>query len=410
MVDTRRLTRLVTSTSDRLKLPDGPLVVALSGGADSATLGLLCIQQERQVSAVHINHGLPSSSIMEHAAAAVAGTLDLPLEVRVVAVPEGPSPEGQARKVRYAAIETAITSEDRLLTGHTRDDNVETVLLNLIRGTGSRGLGGIPYHRPQNIFRPVLDVTRSETREISTLAGLPFADDPMNEDFELTRNVVRSQVIPELSVMNPRLSESIARMAASIASDNNYLDQMATDVGSVHSQESVGVAVGDLFAIANPLADRVLKSMLSETIGTDNVSAENVRKLWSVASGGTKSQQLGSNFVVTRRGPLLVIDASTHRTRKQPKRLTPGRHHEGGLTFDVLNRDEVCKIAPLSRWAALFAPDAELEVTSSGSVIADGELAWVPGDKRMPVAWYEPGTVGYLSVFAREESGWTSNP
>jgi tRNA(Ile)-lysidine synthase TilS/MesJ len=348
--------------------------------------------------------------MMERAAVAVAGALNLPIEVTTVAVPEGPSPEGQARMVRYAAFATATTSEDRLLTGHTRDDNVETVLFNLIRGTGPSGLAGIPYHRPPNIFRPMLEVTRSETREISSLVGLPFADDPMNEDIEVTRNVLRSRLIPELSELNPRLPDSIARMAASIASDNSYLDKVATEVGVIHGEGSVAVAVGDVLSIAKPLADRVLKSMLSRTVGTDSVTAESIRKLWSVAKGETKSQQLGSQFVVTRRGPMLVIETSNDRSRSQAIRLSPGRHRVGGRTFEVLNRDEVCKVVPLSPWVGLFAPGTELEVTSSGSVLADGELAWVPGEKRMPVAWYQPGTVGYLSVFAREESGWTSNP
>ena len=68
-----------------------------------------------------------------------------------------------------------------ILTGHTLDDQAETVLLNMLRGTGPRGLTGIPLWRPPNISRPMLRITRSETRELALLAGLPFFDDPMNE-------------------------------------------------------------------------------------------------------------------------------------------------------------------------------------------------------------------------------------
>jgi len=410
MVDTRRLTVLVASVSDRLNLPDGSLVVGLSGGADSSALGYLCSQMGRDVSAVHINHGLPDSSMMERAATAISQGLDMALDVRAVVVPDGPSPEGQARRVRYAEFESATSSEERLLTGHTRDDNVETVLFNLIRGSGPRGLGGIPYHRPHNVFRPMLDVTRDETREIAALAGLPFVDDPMNESLDLTRNVLRSEVIPQLSELNPRLQDSIARMAAAIASDNAYLDQRAIEVGVIYGDDTAAVAVGDLFAVASPLADRALKSMLGHTVGPENINAEGIRKLWSVASGESQSQQLGSGVVATRQGPLLALWAPSGGDDQGRVLLTPGRHRVGDVIFDVLAQERVCKVAPLSRWSALFARSTELESTSDGSVIADGELAWVPGGKRMPVAWYEPGAVGYLSVFAREESGWTSNP
>src|SRR5690606_10314770 len=87
--------------------------------------------------------------------------------------------------------------------------------------------------------------------------------------------------------------------------------------------------------------------------------------------------------------------------------LNPGQHRYAGLEFDVIAIDGICRVAPLSRWHAIFPRGATLVAGSDRTVAADGEAAWVPGEKRLPVAWYEPGDVGYLSVFAREESGWT---
>ena len=410
MVDTRRLIQLVGSVTARLDLPDGPLVVGLSGGADSAALAYLCTDLERLVRAVHINHGLANSPMMEAAAVAIAENLDIDLDIRDVVVPEGPSPEGQARRVRYSEFAEATTSGGSLITAHTRDDDVETVLFNMIRGTGPKGLGVIPYYRPHNIFRPMLVITRAETREIAALAGLPFVDDPMNDDQTLTRNIMRARVIPMLSELNPRLSDSIARMAAAIASDNSHLDKEAAQVPLVHDEESVAVAVGDLVVVAKPLRDRVLKTMLGYAVGPDNVSAESVTKLWSVANSESQSQQLGYGVSATRRGPLLVIESPKDWIDNQTVLLTPGRHRLGPLTFDVLAHDDVCKVAPLSRWSALFSSSTRLEATPDGLVTANGQPAWTPGEKRLPVAWYEAGSVGYLSVLAREESGWTSNP
>jgi len=410
MVETRRLTRLVAAFSKRLELPDGRLVVGLSGGADSAVLSYLCSRLDRQVGAVHINHGLANSPMMEGAAVAIAQGLGVTIDVRHVVVPEGPSPEGQARLVRYSEFAVATESGEILLTAHTRDDNVETVLFNMIRGTGAKGLGGIPYYRPHNVFRPMLTITRAETRELATLAGLPFVDDPMNDDLSLTRNIIRSRVIPMLSELNPRLSESIARMSTAIASDNSHLDREAAQVTILADDEAVSVAVGDLIAVVEPIGDRVLKTMLTWTVGSDGVTVERVKSLWSVARGEIESLQLGSNATAIRRGPSLVIEPVRGRDDHQTVLLAPGQHRLGRLHFDVLAHDEVCKVVPLSRWSALFSPSTLLEATPDGLVTADGAPAWVPGERRMPVAWYEPGSVGYLSVFAREESGWTSNP
>ena len=410
MAGSRRLTELVEGVSARLDIPDGPLVVALSGGADSATLLYLCADLGRQTWALHVNHGLPSSQLMENAAVAIAERLDVDLETRGVVVPEGPSPEGQARHARYSAFTEATTSGGWLLTAHTRDDDVETVLFNLIRGTGPRGLGGIPYYRPHNVFRPMLTITRSETREIAVLAGLPFVDDPMNDDPTLTRNVMRSRVVPMLAELNPRLSESIARMAATVASDNAYLDHEAAQVPILHRDDFVGVAVGDLLAIAKPLGDRILKTMLTYTVGSGGVTADRVDNLWSVARAEAASFELAPEVKAVRKGSLLVIETQSDWLDNQAVTLSPGRHRSGRVEFDVISHDGPCRVAPLSPWSAIFPADTKLAAGSDGVVTADGEPAWTPGEKRLPVAWYEPGSVGYLSIFAKEVSGWTSSP
>lgn len=410
MAGTRRLTGLAGSITDRLALPDGPLVVALSGGADSAALAYLCASLGRQVRAVHINHGLPNSPMMERAASAIADHLGLELEVRAVTVPEGASPEGQARRVRYSEFAEATTTGERLLTAHTRDDEVETVIFNLIRGTGSRGLAGIPYYRPHNVFRPMLGVTRSGTREIAALAGLPFVDDPMNDDPTLTRNVVRSRIIPMLSELNPRLDESVARMASAIASDNDYLDWKAASIRLLHGEGTAGVAIGDLVAAVEPLRTRAMKNLLAYVVGRGGVSSERVEALWSVARGEIESRELESGVVVSRRGPLLVIESPPDRMGNQIVALDPGHHRQGRVQFDVISGEGICRVAPLSRWAAIFPAATNLEATPDGWVTADGEPAWRPGERRLPVAWYEPGSVGYLSVVANEVTGWTSGP
>lgn len=404
MAGTRRLNQLLETVGERVDLPDGALVIALSGGADSAALARLCVDAGRESRCVHVNHGFPGSPLMQTAAESIAHALSLDLEVRDVVVRDGPSPEGQARRARYEALAGV---DGQVLTAHTFDDNVETVLFNVIRGTGLKGLTGIPYRRSHNVSRPMLKVTRADSRELATLAGLPFVDDPMNNDLALGRNLLRARVIPMLTELNPRLPESIARLAAAATSDSEHLEREAAKIPVLSKEGSYAVVVGDLVASPKPMRDRALKRLLAQAIDSGGVTAERLEALWSVAEGETGRRQIEGGFVAFRSGPLLVIELPTV-SFDQPIALTPGHHRHGLVEFEVVASDGVCKVAPLSRWGALFPASAHLEVGPDGWVTADGEPAWKPGERRLPVAWYEPGSVGYLSVFANEVTGWTS--
>jgi hypothetical protein len=343
---------------------------------------------------------------MEQAATEIAKELDLELEVIVVEVPKGASPEGQARQVRYEAFSGVSGS---LLTAHTQDDNVETVLFNLIRGTGPRGLAGIPYYRANNIYRPVLEIDRSETREIAALAGLPFVDDPMNEDPSLSRNIIRRRVIPLLSELNASLALSVTRMSAAIAKDNSFLDEQAAMTPLLRADGSIAVAIGDLCAVPEPVADRVLKMMLVHTVGGRGVTADRVNAMWRVARGEIDSWQIEAGAVARRRGALLALEAPVDGVGGKPVSLKPGTHPLGMLDFEVVQGAGRCRVLPLSRWSAVFPAGTELMAMPDGTVTADGELAWEPGVRRHPVAWYVPGADGYVSVSAKEGTGWTSN-
>lgn len=298
MVATRRLKELVSATLPKLELPHGPMVVALSGGADSAALALLTREAGRDTSALHVDHQLPGSPRMSEAARAIAAGLGITLDIRKVVVAEGASPEEQAREARYQALSE---SGGPILTGHTRDDSVETMLINLIRGTGSSGMTGIPRFRPPHVHRPLLEITRSETREIATLAGLPFADDPMNRDMSLTRNRVRLEILPLLRELNPQVEAALARTAATLARDAEYLDG---EISKYHGSSPVSVAV--VMTLPRALADRVLHSALERNgIGP---TADRIERMRSVAAGHSDRQELAEDQMVVRRGALLLIE------------------------------------------------------------------------------------------------------
>jgi tRNA(Ile)-lysidine synthase len=415
MVETRRLTQLTSRLGELLDTPAGALVVALSGGADSAALAYLLEAADRRFRAVHVDHGLVGSPRLEKAARAVASRFGTPLDVTTVNVPAGPSPEGQARRVRYQALLSSLDPGEWLLTAHTLDDQAETVLLNLLRGGGAAGLAGIPRRSPP-VARPLLEASRSETRELAALAGLPFFDDPANLDPANRRNVIRLDVLPDLSSrFNPRLAESLARAAALIGGDDELLAAEAGAIAILARGSSLAIPIGALHAVPRPVADRALRRCLARVRPPYSGTAGELTRIRAVASRGRESVTLEGGIVVAVEGPLLVFRRTgDSRHPSAPVDLEVGANTIDGFEVGVDRVDRVCRVAPLGTWSAIFAPGASLRgvVDEKGRLVveADGEVAWVAGERRLAVAWYQPGTSGYLSVFAREESGWTSSP
>jgi tRNA(Ile)-lysidine synthase len=415
MVETRRLKELRGRSTDLLRLPPGDLVVALSGGADSAALAYLVRTLGRGFRAVHVNHGLPASGRLEEAARAVGGVVTADLEVLEIEIPPGASIEGQARKGRYAALLGSLRPGENLLTAHTLDDQAETVLMNLLRGAGPTGLAGIPP-RSGSLARPMLGLSRSETRELAGLAGLPFYDDPSNLDRALRRNAVRLEVIPDLAArFNPRLVEALARSAALVHSDESFLQGEAALVPIVNTGSSSAVPLGSLLAVPRPVADRAIRACLSRLRPPHGGTADEMGEIWAVAGRARKTTTLAGRLEISHEGPLLVFrQADTAPPTSARVDLEVGANKVGPFQVVVERVDRTCRVAPTGLWSAVFPPDAILEarVEESGRLVvaANTETAWLPGERRLPVAWYEPGTDGYLSVFAREESGWTSSP
>ncbi len=414
MVETRRLTQLTSRLGALLETPEGDLVIGLSGGADSAALAYLLSANDRHYRAVHINHGLPGSPSLEKAARAVAEKVSVDLEVVSIEVPAGASAEGQARSARYAALLDQLQPGEWLLTAHTLDDQAETVLMNLLRGTGPTGLAGIPALSGR-LARPLLGGSRSETRELAGLAGLPYHDDPTNLDPANRRNVVRLEVLPALSArFNPRLIEALARSASLVRSEDSHLETEAESVPVLTRDSSVAIAVGGLLAVPRPVADRALRRGLALVRPPHSGSAAELDQIWAVALRERRVASLTGGLEVGIEGPLLVFGVKEgSKVSSESVDLDVDTLSIGRFEVIVERVDRVCRAAPLGSWSAIFDPEARLtaRVDEQGRLVveAGGQLAWVAGERRLGVAWYRPGTSGYLSVFAREGSGWTSS-
>ena len=242
--------------------PRTRFLVAFSGGADSLAL-LHAFARSREsvpgmrLAAVHVDHHVhPDSARWARRCAEICRRLSVGLEV-VDAELKIDDPaladEGTARAARYAAFERVLSSADVLCTAHSRDDHVETVLLNLLRGAGPRGLAGIPGRRRLGagvVARPVLDVARAALRAYAHATGVRPIRDPANEDRRFARVVLRREVIPALEARWPGFRSSVARTSERGRESAGLLDALAAmdleSAGGVAGESLDAAAVGAL--------------------------------------------------------------------------------------------------------------------------------------------------------------------
>lgn len=198
---------------------DGRLVVGYSGGLDSTVLLHALAHQGLRVQAVHVHHGLQNGADawVQHAQGFCA-ELDLPLAVKHVTVAtEGKGVEAAAREARYAAFASQLRADDLLVLAHHQDDQAETVLLNLLRGSGPAGLAAMrtlsEFAGGYRVWRPLLAITRAELLDYAQVHRLRWIEDPHNGDPSFARSALRTQVMPRLRERWPAASRLIARAA-----------------------------------------------------------------------------------------------------------------------------------------------------------------------------------------------------
>ena len=409
MVATRRLRALVGDLRSVLELPDGDLVVALSGGADSAGLAFLVADTGRSARAIHVDHGTPGAPLLAKAATAIAAQLEMNLHIEAISLPDGGFSEGRARAGRYRVFGEQRRGDEWVLTAHTLEDQAETVLMNLIRGTGPLGLAGIPRRSKGWVARPILDASRGDIRELVTLAGLSFFDDPSNIDVEMRRNAIRRELLPDLARFNPSIVDSLARAASLIREHLTIIDDAVESIPAEVTGESAKIPIGHLMTAPRAVAAGAIRRAVGLLQPPYPPTAAEFQRIWEVVTGENRATEIAAGIRVERRGPMLFLGSDPEDSRVDgPVPLTPGTHHVGSLVLEVTAQDGPSRVTPIGVWTAVFSPDASLtaEVHSETGVVvhADGVLAWAPGEKRHPVAFYQSGTSGYLSVSAREDS------
>lgn len=225
--------------------PGDQIVCAVSGGADSIALlwAMYCLKDKLQIelSAAHFNHGLrgEESDRDERFVREFCSQYDIPFFCQKSYVVSGKKGlEAAAREARYGYLKSL---PGKIATAHTANDNAETVLMHLVRGTGLKGLGAIAPVKDR-IIRPMLSVTREEVLGFLKEYHISYVTDSSNETDLFLRNRLRHRVIPLLEAENPRFAEDISAMALSLREDEQELDSLVQPVSDVEQLQKMSGA------------------------------------------------------------------------------------------------------------------------------------------------------------------------
>lgn len=216
------------------------LVLCISGGADSMSLLHFFLENKGLYGVpfvvAHVNHGLREESKDEEKyLKEFCENKNIPIEILHADIsgtkPKGKSTEEYSREVRYDFFSKIREKYgySHIATAHNADDNTETVLLNLIRGCGIGGLGGIPVKRDDGIIRPLLRCSKKEIYEYCRENEVVFFTDKTNFENVYTRNIIRNEIIPVIEKINPSFNESVARLSASAKADDDLLEKLVDE-------------------------------------------------------------------------------------------------------------------------------------------------------------------------------------
>ena len=357
---------------------DGLILCAVSGGADS--MYLLCRVRELgyAAAAAHFNHGLrgEASDRDEAFVRDFCQEHDIPFvcekgDVRAFARERGLGLEEAGRVLRYGFLERAADTlgAAAVATAHTANDNAETLLLHLARGTGLGGLTGIPAARGR-VIRPMLDVTREEVEAYLRERGIPHVEDATNGQDAYARNRVRHQAVPALETVNPAFVRSAARTARLLGEDEAFLDGLARAFLAENADEN-SIDARALSAQSWPIASRAVRRMAGRELALCHVQA-----ILKVARDGGAADVPGLR--TARSGGRLVFGAAPGTALPERVLAVPGKTAipEAGLT--VLCAKFMDRTEDVHKSYNIFSFQCE---NICGSITVTGRK---PGDRLRP--------------------------
>ena len=435
---TRNELRSAAEILESAVMPGETVLCAVSGGLDSMCLLRFVTFWGRArgipVAAAHFNHQLrPTADRDEAFVRNACAAWNVPLavgrgDVKKLAEGEGLSVEEAARKLRYAFLETA--SEERngawILTAHNADDNAETLLMNLIRGTGIKGLAGIPRQR-EKILRPFLRLTRAELAEYAAAHDISHVEDETNADPEAAaRNLVRLRVMPLLRQVNSRAVEHMAGTAARLREAETGLEDLTERyLRTVSVQPGrVTVPLGKLAEVPEFLRPRVLLGMFELLgVGRKDIGAVHLEALCRLWNGHGNDARISLPHGVTARLAASRLILETLPSPLSRAELVPGcplvwgdytvtlldRREGEGLALRPGPEWEAVAVAPCDPGARLTLPETHGGARSVKRLCLDRHISLSERDRlpavyvreRLAAVW----RLGVDTAFAPEGEG-----
>lgn len=300
--------------------PGQKLLLAVSGGADSLALASATVfvarKLGRDLAAVVVDHGLQRSSgkVALQTKEILVGLGIQDVVIKKVSVKKQGGPEAAARSARYQALEEARVELDAdfILLGHTSDDQAETVLLGLVRGSGARSLSGMS-ERNGTLLRPLLGVERATTVAFCEDENLKFWSDPQNRDESFLRVRVRLRILPFLEKhLGPGITKNLIRTSDQLREDDDYLSKLSAKTLkkiAVKTEDTLVLETPALVRLEPAMRNRVIKSALDgfgvETSRTHVLAVADLVMSWH----GQKKLAL-PGVRVERKGAMLIIKSN----------------------------------------------------------------------------------------------------
>jgi len=411
-----------------------PLVVAVSGGPDSVCLFhiLLGLQKELGVNlhVAHLNHQLRGAEAAADAryVAGLARRLAIPAtieqrDVKAYQTEHRLSLEEAAREVRYAFLAEVAKAvgTDRVAVGHTLDDHIETILMHLIRGTGSRGLRGLQpkiswqiSDASLTIVRPLLSVNREETEGYCRLHKLSPRIDSSNLWLSPLRNRIRHQLLPLLEGYNPRIAEALLRTAGIAGDDLAFLDGAVAEVWDKivqRQKKAITLDKKGLLELAPALKRHLLRAAIERLIGNiKDIEAHHIEEIMAILNkpaGKRKCLPGGLIFAVEYDRYLLSSDEaglSPLPTLEGEFNLKiPGatRLPGGQVTATILNREQLAA-AEINLTDSDFTACFDFEKTGDRLTVRTRRR----GDRFQPLGMGQPKKLGEFMIDAKVPQAW----
>jgi tRNA(Ile)-lysidine synthase len=298
--------------------PTETVLAAVSGGPDSCTLLLALHELHCNMCVAHLHHGLRGADADEDANFVVelCRVLDVPVhvgkgDVRARMRTTGQSTEHAARDLRYQYLfdQAEIFGAHKIATGHTKDDQAETVLQRIVRGTGSRGLAAIPYSRDK-IIRPLLDCSRSAITDYLSTKNVVARIDSSNFTTEYSRNRVRHELLPLIQKrFNTRAVDALVRLSAIASAEYDYMSRVAAE----WLDGRLSLPISDLEALHTAVQRAVITKWLERHIEPDNITLEIVEAIrGAITSKGFVPRTLPGGELAVRADCGHLVVAAIH--------------------------------------------------------------------------------------------------